>query len=1011
MHPSRRGKDAVLWQPKKRKTLAAHDYSDDNDAISQWGGTQVDVPQRRLADRSAPPARQEDSDSEDQDPFDDDEPSSTERARNWLDALEGPDDLTQQQRQLTQNVAYLAALAEGVPFETFNEADSDDEAVSGESADEVDDQALVEDDTAVDQAQNQAEGPVLHLSEADDSDDGLFSQRKVTSATRRKQSDQALVFHPHEADISDDDLFPQRKSPANRSDEAHVSHPDDGDSSDDGLFSQRKSARTRSKQTDKARSGNTADGPSPTNAQGSSSDASLHSTKAHSTDTAATIEIAKAKPMSAASSRTKNRPQSDQQNRVSSSKARSRFADQDEPPVQVQVSATPPRKRKEQANQAQISVNSRPSPQEEQSIPATQTQQPARDDTTPRTPTRASGPCHERFRKPWLVYRVPVNKRPKPPQFGANVQPKSTHRAPVRYEDWTTPVYHPQLCGDPQPQAQKVSIGGPEDRATPHRPSKQKAALDEVEDSAGQQLVDSPALIEDDDTRPQPAEQNSPAQDEIQDTSPARRPVPDEIEDTSSQPPRSSVPDEIEDSSSQHPAPPQQTAAAQTTTLPLYSIFLRHAPAHTQAQVQDIIKSFPFSSVDEARSRKIRIYNDEGLVALAKHTLELENEVFSVLEGATPGAVYCKGYMILVSSHPLIVNTCLKGSWTKSYKRDPALRTVLKKLRHRAEGKRHPFIYLNELCDDQGNAPTANELLRALDKAEAYIANDRDLVRRVDKWIGSLGVKAEATPNYRRYMFNSKYRPSSKRPERARTFFRNLRARIAKIPADQRDLPLEIPLVEIGYTDNIPERLDCHAKHRGSNFLMNMLEAILGLEGSRYRIHQFVIHSCVAQDQVAIAEILFTRLNEGYIGNAGGFSFYPASISVGSGYKYTAKIWEEAERWALDNMLKKETHQKEKLRRLQNLNPEDAELETELQDLLKRRAALLASSLQREADMEEPGIEDEGMDEPGMGDEGEATLELAQDEECLEEAVAPMVLSAQLARILQAMDVASKAES
>ncbi|KAI5367167.1 hypothetical protein Slin14017_G022030 [Septoria linicola] len=124
---------------------------------------------------------------------------------------------------------------------------------------------------------------------------------------------------------------------------------------------------------------------------------------------------------------------------------------------------------------------------------------------------------------------------------------------------------------------------------------------------------------------------------------------------------------------------------------------------------------------------------------------------------------------------------------------------------------------------------------------------------------------------------------------------------------------------------------------------MNLFQAILGLQyPDKYRLHQFVIHSCASQDHVAIAEILFTRLNEGYTGNAGGFSFYLAGISVNTGYGYGAAQWEQAEQWAMENMLVEEVHQAECLRHqsiFQDTTSGNQEMDR-LQDLMMQKASL-----------------------------------------------------------------------
>lgn len=72
---------------------------------------------------------------------------------------------------------------------------------------------------------------------------------------------------------------------------------------------------------------------------------------------------------------------------------------------------------------------------------------------------------------------------------------------------------------------------------------------------------------------------------------------------------------------------------------------------------------------------------------------------------------------------------------------------------------------------------------------------------------------------------------------------------------------------------NVPKRLKCHGTHYGTNFLMNLFEAILGRQSPD--IQQFVVYSYIDQHNVAMAEIVFSRLTKGYGGNAGGSASTP----------------------------------------------------------------------------------------------------------------------------------------
>ncbi|KAL9116917.1 MAG: hypothetical protein Q9187_006555, partial [Circinaria calcarea] len=85
--------------------------------------------------------------------------------------------------------------------------------------------------------------------------------------------------------------------------------------------------------------------------------------------------------------------------------------------------------------------------------------------------------------------------------------------------------------------------------------------------------------------------------------------------------------------------------------------------------------------------------------------------------------------------------------------------------------------------------------------------------------------------------------------------------------------PLANPLVEIGYAKHPVARLAQHKKHSSSNYIMNLVEAACRVRyGLSYGMQQFIIYRIFAARQAAPAEILFTRLAQGYIEDGGGFS-------------------------------------------------------------------------------------------------------------------------------------------
>ena len=144
-----------------------------------------------------------------------------------------------------------------------------------------------------------------------------------------------------------------------------------------------------------------------------------------------------------------------------------------------------------------------------------------------------------------------------------------------------------------------------------------------------------------------------------------------------------------------------------------------------------------------------------------------------------------------------------------------------------------------------------------------------------------------------------------------KAFIRALRQRLASIDPADLDKPLQFPLVEVGYAKESIKRLSAHKSHRNSNYIMNLMDALFTLWGPKigsgqserpkYKIEQEVIALIWKVDQAEVSEIGLTKLAEGYIHNAGGFSHFPAGLSNDSAHRLRPKIWSAAQEWMLEN--------------------------------------------------------------------------------------------------------------
>jgi hypothetical protein len=131
---------------------------------------------------------------------------------------------------------------------------------------------------------------------------------------------------------------------------------------------------------------------------------------------------------------------------------------------------------------------------------------------------------------------------------------------------------------------------------------------------------------------------------------------------------------------------------------------------------------------------------------------------------------------------------------------------------------------------------------------------------KVDKIIpqGSHLWTAEgAAAGRRRYVDGQdKDKPTDEtRVPHVEAFVAAVRLRIENLDPDK---PLARPLCEVGFATTPLERLEQHAKHQSSNYLMNLTDSTCRiLYGQRFEIKQFVLFHMFEPVQAAIGEVLF----------------------------------------------------------------------------------------------------------------------------------------------------------
>ncbi|KAK8170263.1 hypothetical protein IWX90DRAFT_358154, partial [Phyllosticta citrichinensis] len=197
-----------------------------------------------------------------------------------------------------------------------------------------------------------------------------------------------------------------------------------------------------------------------------------------------------------------------------------------------------------------------------------------------------------------------------------------------------------------------------------------------------------------------------------------------------------------------------------------------------------------------------------------------------------------------------------------------------------------PTLYAQYLTDGHGHALTEQQVSRILDLMESYTKTHQSgsaaLAERVDKAINPRG-EIEWDNGERRYL------PSKRAPKKILEFVQYARAQLPRDPGARRQ---RRPFAEFGYTNNAKKRLGDHSSHRGSTYIMNLIEAVCAAHYDQYRMRQFVVYKIWHVQQASIGEALLSRIGAGYISSGYGLNHTPAGLSNQSAKKLEANNWE-----------------------------------------------------------------------------------------------------------------------
>lgn len=215
-----------------------------------------------------------------------------------------------------------------------------------------------------------------------------------------------------------------------------------------------------------------------------------------------------------------------------------------------------------------------------------------------------------------------------------------------------------------------------------------------------------------------------------------------------------------------------------------------------------------------------------GFPSLIDAVLKEEFALSRTLLGADLTYVKNLAREVLKLTNGSVLDAILRGNIAWMHRTDPKVKKALDVLWSRREIQ--PSIYMQVLVDKDGLSPSPSELVALIDRLREYCKTDGDpvLAHHVDNYKTRTWHTLESSRSgKRKYLTKPGTAIQSKRRVmEVLTFYDNLEARLRKTSGWAK--PLDMPLVEFGYTHNAEQRLRAHRNHQQSNYLMNLTEAV-----------------------------------------------------------------------------------------------------------------------------------------------------------------------------------------
>lgn len=298
------------------------------------------------------------------------------------------------------------------------------------------------------------------------------------------------------------------------------------------------------------------------------------------------------------------------------------------------------------------------------------------------------------------------------------------------------------------------------------------------------------------------------------------------------------------------------------------------------------LDSIVLPDVPDLGSRYIRYTNTYSSLRTALLDDELASS--TVLRGTKCSFIERTANNILMSMDKRVLHGLVRGNLPILYRNDGIVKQIINRLTPATLVMREteqPTIYINYIVDRHGYGLNAVERTLLIQRLRQYINKvDHDFATQVDTYIDiSKWSFLQSHRGDRKYLGDGE--TEKDRRDIVERFCSNLQNNTLKLGPHCHLYPFR----EVGYTDNSMVRLEQHRKHNSSNFLMNLIQAICGVEFvSKFTLDQYVVARLWEAEQATVGEIIVTRIADGYVDSGVGMSFWSAGRNNTSAWNFSS---------------------------------------------------------------------------------------------------------------------------